>query len=42
MANARDKEDKLFDDPRLMKTPIVRNGKAATVGYRPDVWQTWK
>lgn len=42
MDSARDKEDKLFDDPRLMKTPIVRNGKAATVGYRPDVWQTWK
>ena len=42
MANARDKEDKLFDDPRLMKTPIVRNGKAATVGYCPEVWETWK
>lgn len=42
MASVRDKEDKLFDDPRLMKTPIVRNGKAATVGYRPEVWETWK
>ncbi len=36
------KEDKIFDDPRLMKTPIVRNGKQATVGYRPDVWATWE
>ena len=36
------KEDKLFDDPSLMKTPIVRNGKQATVGYRPDVWETWE
>ena len=42
MASSRDKEDKLFDDPRLMKTPIVRNGKAATVGYCPEVWETWK
>ena len=41
MDSARDKEDKLFDDPRLMKTPIVRNGKAATVGYRPDIWEHW-
>lgn len=42
MASSRDKEDKLFDDPRLMKMPIVRNGKAATVGYCPEVWETWK
>lgn len=36
------KEDKVFDDPGLMKTPIVRNGKAATVGFCPDVWATWE
>lgn len=36
------KEDKAFDDPRLMKTPIVRNGKKATVGYCPEVWETWE
>ena len=36
------KEDKVFDDPTLMKTPIVRNGKQATVGYCPDVWKDWK
>ncbi len=36
------KEDKVFEDPRLMKTPVVRNGTQATVGYRPDVWQTWE
>ena len=41
MDSSRDKEDKLFDDPRLMKTPIVRNGKAAAVGYRPDIWEHW-
>ena len=42
MDDARAKEDKVFDDPTLAKTPIVRNGKAATVGYRPDIWQTWE
>ena len=36
------KEDKVFDDSRLMKTPIVRNGKQATVGYCPEIWETWE
>ena len=33
-----DKLEKLFDAPELLKTPLVRNGKQATVGYQPDVW----
>ncbi len=36
------KEDKIFDRVELMKTPIVRNGKRATVGYCPEVWATWE
>ena len=36
------KEDKVFDDPSLMKTPVVRNGKQATVGFCPEVWATWE
>lgn len=36
------KEDKVYDDPRLMKTPIVRNGKQATVGYCPEIWAKWE
>ena len=36
------KEDKVFDDPVLMKTPVVRNGKQATVGYCPEIWATWE
>jgi len=36
------KEDKVFDDPSLMKTPIVRNGKQATVGFCPEIWATWE
>ena len=42
MEDKRAKEDKVFDDPSLMKTPIVRNGKQATVGYCPEVWATWE
>ena len=36
------KEDKVFDDPKLLKTPIVRNGKQATVGYCPEIWEKWE
>lgn len=38
----RAKEDRLFDCPELMKTPIVRNGKRATVGYCPEIWKQWE
>lgn len=41
MDDAAAKEDKVFDNPKLMRTPIVRNGKEATVGYCPDIWKTW-
>ena len=36
------KEDKVFDNPDLVKTPVVRNGKQATVGYCPEIWATWE
>ena len=36
------KEDKVYDDPTLMKTPVVRNGKLATVGYCPEIWAQWE
>jgi len=36
------REEILFDNPRLYTTPIVRNGKKATVGYNPDTWNTWE
>lgn len=35
------KEDKLFENQQLFLTPVVRNGRAATVGYKPEVWQSW-
>ena len=42
MDDTRAKEDKVFDDPASMRTPIVRNGKQATVGFCPDVWAKWE
>lgn len=37
-----DQEVKLLENPKLFKTPIVRNGKKATVGYQPDIWKSWE
>jgi len=34
-------EQHLLDDPLLLKTPIVRRGKEATVGWKPEVWESW-
>ena len=36
------KLEKLLECPKLYKTPIVRNGKNATVGFCPDVWKKWE
>jgi len=35
------KEEKVLENQILLKTPIVRNGRQATVGYAPEVWKTW-
>lgn len=37
-----DIEEELLKDTALLKTPVVRNGREATVGYHPDVWKVWK
>ena len=42
MDDKASKEDKVYDDPSLSKTPVVRNGKQVTVGYCPDVWAKWE
>ena len=42
LAYESDKEDKIFENPIFIKTPVVRNGKQATVGYCPDVWKGWE
>lgn len=42
LAYDSDKVNKLFENPSLIKTPIVRNGKKATVGFCPDIWMDWE
>lgn len=34
--------DKLFENQQLIRQPIVRSGRQATVGYCPEVWRDWK
>ena len=34
--------EKVLENQQLLKTPIVRNGKQATVGYCPEVWKDWE
>lgn len=42
IVSANIREELLLNNPGLYKTPIVRNGKQATVGYEPEVWKTWE
>lgn len=42
LASEEAKEEKLLENPALFQTPIVRNGRLATVGYHPEVWKTWE
>ena len=35
-------EEVLLKNPKLYKTPIVRNVNKATVGYQPDMWNGWE
>lgn len=42
LAYDRDKLQRLLDEPGMIKTPIVRNGKQATVGFCPEVWKGWE
>jgi len=37
-----DRAEKILENQKIIRTPIVRNGKKATVGYQPDVWKDWK
>lgn len=42
LAYTSDKEEKLLENQKLIKTPVVRNGRQATVGYAPDTWKDWE
>ena len=38
---AQIREEILLKNPSLYVTPIVRNGKEATVGNKPEIWNQW-
>lgn len=37
-----DKFEKVLENQQVIKTPVVRNGKQATLGYQPDIWKKWE
>lgn len=38
---SEDRDEKILENQKVLKTPIVRNGRQATVGYEPEVWKQW-
>ena len=34
--------EKILENQQVLRQPVVRNGKQATLGYQPDVWKTWE
>ena len=42
LASEEAKEEKLLENQELFKTPSVRNGKKATLGYCPEEWKKWE
>lgn len=37
-----EKDAKLLENQHVLRTPIVRNGKQATIGYQPEIWKDWQ
>ena len=37
-----DKLEKILENPKVIKNPVVRNGKQSTLGYQPEVWKKWE
>lgn len=42
LAYEEDVDEKILKNQGILKTPIVRNGKQATIGVAPEIWKTWK
>ena len=42
LASDEAKEEKLLENKGMFRTPIVRNGRNVTVGYKPEIWKTWE
>ena len=37
-----DRAEKILENQKILKVPIVRNGKQAAIGYDPDIRKVWK
>ena len=37
-----DKLRKVLENPQVIRTPVVRNGRQATLGYQPEIWKKWE
>lgn len=37
-----DRDQKILENQQVLRTPVVRNGKQATVGFCPDAWKGWE
>jgi len=33
--------ERALTEPRLLRTPLVRNGAKVAIGHTPDVWRGW-
>ena len=42
LARREDQLEKLTETSKALRSPIVRNGRQATVGYCPEVWKDWE
>ncbi len=42
LASDQAKIDHMLENPKLLRTPIVRNDKQATIGYHPEIWSIWE
>ena len=36
-----DRLEKVLENPQVIRTPVVRNGKQSTIGYQPEIWKSW-
>lgn len=42
LASDTAKADKVYENQSLIRLPVVRSGKKATVGYAPEIWKQWE
>jgi arsenate reductase (glutaredoxin) len=33
--------ERALTEPRLLRTPLVRNGRRISIGHAPDAWRAW-